>query len=98
MTSAYVLAGKLAAAAGRHSEAFAGYEARLKSYIGRKQQDAERLLGRWRRGRAWECSSAICGQKFLDTKRGEARGRDFADELELPDYRWTGHRELTRAE
>ncbi|WP_245344138.1 FAD-binding domain [Bradyrhizobium japonicum] len=45
MISAYVLAGELAMSGGRYVEAFAGYEARLKSYIGRKQRGAERFAG-----------------------------------------------------
>jgi 2-polyprenyl-6-methoxyphenol hydroxylase-like FAD-dependent oxidoreductase len=95
MISAYILAGELAMADGRHSEAFAGYEARLKSYMGRKQRGAERFAGalapRTRVGMLFRNvlvrSFSIPGLARL------AIGRDIADELELPDYRWSGHHE-----
>ena len=45
MISAYVLAGELAAAGGRHQEAFRRYEARLRAYIDAKQRGAERFAG-----------------------------------------------------
>ena len=90
MTAAYVLAGELAMAGGRYPEAFAGYEARLKSYIGGKQQGAERFAGalapRTRLGMLFRNlvvrSFSIPGVARL------AIGRDIADELELPDYVW----------
>ena len=90
MTSAYVLAGELAMAGERYSEAFAGYEARLKGYIGRKQQGAQRFAGalapRTRSGMLFRNlvvrSFSIPGVARL------AIGRDIADELELPDYVW----------
>ena len=40
MTSAYVLAGELAKAIGRHEEAFGNYEMRLRAYISSKQKGA----------------------------------------------------------
>jgi 2-polyprenyl-6-methoxyphenol hydroxylase-like FAD-dependent oxidoreductase len=43
VTSAYVLAGELAKAGGRHAEAFASYEALLRNYIAAKQRGAERF-------------------------------------------------------
>ena len=43
MTGAYVLAGELAKADGRHDEAFANYEKVLRDFIDRKQQGAERF-------------------------------------------------------
>jgi 2-polyprenyl-6-methoxyphenol hydroxylase-like FAD-dependent oxidoreductase len=43
MTAAYVLAGELAKAGERHEEAFARYEALLRSYIASKQRGAERF-------------------------------------------------------
>ena len=43
MISAYVLAGELANAGGRHEEAFGKYEAFLRAYINTKQQGAERF-------------------------------------------------------
>ena len=43
MISAYVLAGELARAQGRHKEAFRSYEALLRTYIEGKQRGAERF-------------------------------------------------------
>jgi 2-polyprenyl-6-methoxyphenol hydroxylase-like FAD-dependent oxidoreductase len=41
LVGAYVLAGELAAAAGDHATAFAGYEARLRDYVTRGQRLAK---------------------------------------------------------
>jgi 2-polyprenyl-6-methoxyphenol hydroxylase-like FAD-dependent oxidoreductase len=43
MTAAFVLAGELAKAGGRHEEAFDNYEAVLRTYIGSKQRGATRF-------------------------------------------------------
>src|SRR5262249_27047648 len=45
MTGAYVLAGELARARGRHAEAFANYEMVLRAFIEAKQRGAERFAG-----------------------------------------------------
>lgn len=45
MTSAYVLAGELAAAGGDHERAFACYERRLREFIDSKQRAAARFAG-----------------------------------------------------
>src|SRR4051794_12255902 len=90
MISAYVLAGELAAAGGRHEEAFSKYEARLRSYIGQKQRGAERFAAAFAPKTWWGLgfrnqvirTFAIPGLARL------AVGRDIADTLELPDYRW----------
>jgi len=90
MISAYVLAGELASAGGRHEEAFANYEARLRSYISAKQQGAARFAsafaprtagGLWFRNQVIR-AFAIPGLARL------AVGRDIADTLKLPDYHW----------
>jgi 2-polyprenyl-6-methoxyphenol hydroxylase-like FAD-dependent oxidoreductase len=92
MISAYVLAGELAMVGGRYSEAFAGYEARLKSYIGRKQRGAERFAGalapRTRVGMLFR--NVVVRSFSIPGLARLAIGRDIADELELPDYRWAG--------
>lgn len=97
MISAYVLAGELAAGGDHYAEAFAQYEARLRGYIGRKQRGAQRFAGalapRTRWGMAFRNlvvrSFSVPGLARL------AIGRDIADELELPSYRWPGRQ--TRA-
>ena len=90
MTGAYVLAGELAMADGRHDEAFANYEKILRDFIVRKQQGAERFgsalapktrLGLWFRNLVVK-SAAIPGVARLTF------GRDIVDSLNLPDYHW----------
>ena len=90
MISAYMLAGELASAGGRHEEAFSNYEARLRSYIDAKQQGAERFAsafaprtsrGLWFRNQVIR-AFAIPGLAQL------AVGRDIVDILKLPDYHW----------
>ena len=90
MISAYVLAGELAEARGRYPQAFARYDAILRRYIGSKQRGAERFAGAFapktRAGLQFRNlmikTFAIPGLAKL------AVGRDIADSLELPDYRW----------
>jgi 2-polyprenyl-6-methoxyphenol hydroxylase-like FAD-dependent oxidoreductase len=90
MIAAYVLAGELSASQGRYEQAFAGYEARLRRYIGNKQRGAERFAGafapRTRAGLHFRNmiirAFAIPGLPRL------AVGRDIADRIALPDYRW----------
>ena len=90
MTGAYVLAGELAKADGRHDEAFANYEKILHDFILRKQQGAERFgsalapktrFGLWFRNLVVK-SAAIPGVARLTF------GRDIVDSLHLPDYHW----------
>jgi 2-polyprenyl-6-methoxyphenol hydroxylase-like FAD-dependent oxidoreductase len=90
MTGAYVLAGELAKAAGRHDEAFANYEKILRDFMTRKQQGAERFASAFAprtrfglRFRNWVVKAAAIP--------GVARftfGRDIIDSLRLPDYHW----------
>jgi len=90
MISAYVLAGELLAAGGRYHDAFERYEARLRDYMHRKQEGAERFAGafapRTRAGLFFRNqvirAFAIPGLARL------AVGRDIADRLELPNYDW----------
>ena len=99
MISAYVLAGELAAAHGRYQLAFARYDALLRNYIARKQRGAERFAGafapRTRAGLYFRNmvirSFAIPGLARL------AVGRDIADRIALPDYRWSALDRLAAA-
>ena len=93
MISAYVLAGELANAGGRHEEAFSNYEARLRAYIDKKQRGAERF------GAAF-APKTRCGLCFRNQVikafaiPGLAKfavGRDLIDALRLPDYGWPSH-------
>jgi 2-polyprenyl-6-methoxyphenol hydroxylase-like FAD-dependent oxidoreductase len=90
MISAYVLAGELADADGRHEKAFDKYEAFLRTYINTKQRGAERFAavfapkthwGMWFRNQVIK-TFAIPGLARF------AIGRDIIDTLQLPDYRW----------
>ena len=90
MISAYVLAGELGAARGDHRQAFAQYEARLRSYIGAKQRGAERFasafapktrIGLHIRNLAIKAFAIPGLARF-------AIGRDVADIIQLPDYSW----------
>jgi 2-polyprenyl-6-methoxyphenol hydroxylase-like FAD-dependent oxidoreductase len=96
MISAYVLAGELAKANGRHEVAFREYEALLRNYMQKKQQAAERFAAafapRTRRG-LWFRNQVV--RSFAI--RGLARftiGRDIVDTLRLPDYRWASAQTL----
>ena len=90
MTAAYVLAGELAKAAGRHEEAFSNYERLLRAYIGSKQKVARALCQCLRPKDRWGLflrnqvikAFAIPGLARLTF------GRDFIDTLQLPDYGW----------
>ena len=90
MTAAYVMAGELVKASGRHEEAFRNYEALLRGYIGSKQRGAERFSSAFAPRTRWGLfmrnqvikASAVPGLARL------AFGRDIVDKLPLPDYRW----------
>jgi 2-polyprenyl-6-methoxyphenol hydroxylase-like FAD-dependent oxidoreductase len=99
MISAYVLAGELADADGRHEKAFDKYEAFLRTYINTKQRSAERFAavfapktqwGLWFRNQVIK-TFAIPGLARF------AIGRDIIDTLQLPDYRWRLHYERTKS-
>jgi len=90
ITAAYVMAGELVKASGRHEEAFRNYEALLRGYVGSKQKGAERFSvaltprtrwGLFMRNQVIKAST-IPGLARL------AFGRDIIDKLQLPDYRW----------
>ncbi|QOZ78783.1 FAD-binding domain [Bradyrhizobium sp. CCBAU 53351] len=93
MISAYVLAGELAAARDRYTEAFAHYETLMRGYIERKQRSAQRFAGALAPRTPWGMifrnlvvrSFSVPGLARL------AIGRDIADKLELPSYRWPEH-------
>ena len=90
MTAAYVLAGELANAPGRHDVAFRRYEGLLRAYIGSKQAGAERFSAAFAPKSRWGLflrnqvirACAIPGLARL------AFGRDIIDTLQLPNYDW----------
>jgi 2-polyprenyl-6-methoxyphenol hydroxylase-like FAD-dependent oxidoreductase len=90
IAAAYVLAGELAKADGRHDEAFANYEALLGPFIAGKQKGAERFsaafapktrLGLFLRNQVINACAVPGLAKF-------ALSRDIADSLRLPEYSW----------
>ncbi len=90
MISAYVLAGELMRAGGRHEEAFAGYEALLRPFISAKQRGAEGFAGMFAPRTGWGLQVRNCIIKAFAIP-GLARlaiGRDIVDRLSLPAYDW----------
>ena len=90
MISAYVLAGELANAGGRHEEAFEKYEGVLRSFIDTKQRGAEKFAGVFAPRTAW---GLWFRNQVIKTFaiRGLAKlvvGRNINDALQIPDYRW----------
>jgi 2-polyprenyl-6-methoxyphenol hydroxylase-like FAD-dependent oxidoreductase len=90
MTAAYVLAGELAQAGGRHDLAFANYEARLRDYIASKQKAAERVSAAFTPKTRWGLflRNQVIRTTAIPGLARVAFGRDIIDRLKLPDYRW----------
>jgi 2-polyprenyl-6-methoxyphenol hydroxylase-like FAD-dependent oxidoreductase len=90
MIAAYVLAGELSASRGGYQQAFASYEARLRSYFEAKQRGAERFAQAFApKTRAGLYFRNMIVHAFAIP--GVARlaiGRDISDRIELPDYQW----------
>jgi 2-polyprenyl-6-methoxyphenol hydroxylase-like FAD-dependent oxidoreductase len=90
MIAAYVLAGELSVSEGRYPQAFANYEARLRSYIASKQRGAQRFAGAF----APKTAAGLYFRNMVIRAfaiPGLARfviGKDIADRIELPDYPW----------
>jgi 2-polyprenyl-6-methoxyphenol hydroxylase-like FAD-dependent oxidoreductase len=90
MTAAYVLAGELAKADGRHEDAFRAYEALLRPYIGLKQKGAERFAAAFAPRTRWGLTARNLVVSALSLP-GISRfviGRDLIDSLVLPNYAW----------
>jgi 2-polyprenyl-6-methoxyphenol hydroxylase-like FAD-dependent oxidoreductase len=90
MISAYVLAGELAAAGGDHRQAFAQYEARLRSYIGAKQRGAERFASAFapKTRMGLHIRNLVVKAFAIPGLARFAVGRDIADSIRLPHYSW----------
>ncbi|RWM12417.1 MAG: FAD-binding domain [Mesorhizobium sp.] len=90
MISAYVLAGELLEADGRHQEGFLRYEAFLREYIHTKQQGAKRFAAALApRTQLGLLTRNLVTKAFAVP--GLARlviGKEITDEIQLPDYRW----------
>jgi 2-polyprenyl-6-methoxyphenol hydroxylase-like FAD-dependent oxidoreductase len=87
MTSAYVLAGELARAHGRHDEAFSSYERLLRPYLATKQKGAERFASSFVPKTQW---GLFMRNQILKAFRipivARLASRDIIDHLKLPDY------------
>ena len=90
MTAAYVLAGELAKADGRHDEAFRRYEAVLRSYIETKQAGAQRFAGAFAPKTRWGLwfRNQVINAFAIPGVARLAVGREIIDTLRLPEYRW----------
>ena len=88
MTSAYVLAGELAKARGRHDEAFRNYERLLRPFIAIKQKGAERFASSFVPRTRWGLflRNQVMNAFRLPMIARLAVGRDLIDHLKLPDY------------
>lgn len=90
MAAAYVLAGELAGAQGRHEQAFSRYEAVLRTFIDRKQRAAARFAASFAPRTRWGLFLRNQAIKAFAIP-GLARfmfGRDITDTLHLPQYLW----------
>jgi 2-polyprenyl-6-methoxyphenol hydroxylase-like FAD-dependent oxidoreductase len=90
MTGAYVLAGELARASGRYSEAFANYERTLRRFIDNKQRGAERFAGAFAPKTRWGLllRNQIINAAAIPRFARIAFGRNIVDRLQLPNYSW----------
>ena len=90
MISAYVLAGELANAGGRHEEAFSRYEALLRAYINTKQKGAERFAVAFAPMTPWGLSfrNAVIRTFAIPGLARLVVGREITDKLQLPEYGW----------
>lgn len=90
MTAAYVLAGELARADGRYTEAFAAYEKLMRGYIDSKQRGAKRfsaaLAPRTQAGLFFR--NQVIKAAAIPRLARLTFGADIIDRLQLPNYRW----------
>jgi len=92
MIAAYVLAGELSASQGQYQQAFANYETRLRSYVDIKQRGAERFAGAFapRTAAGLHFRNMVIRAFAIPGFARLAVGRDIADRISLPSYRWPG--------
>jgi 2-polyprenyl-6-methoxyphenol hydroxylase-like FAD-dependent oxidoreductase len=88
MTCAYVLAGELRRANGRHEVAFSNYERRLRSFIASKQNSAGRFVRSFapRTRHGLVLRNAVLNAFRIPGLARLTLGRDLTDRLTLPDY------------
>jgi 2-polyprenyl-6-methoxyphenol hydroxylase-like FAD-dependent oxidoreductase len=91
MTAAYVLAGELGAAEGRYEQAFSKSEALLRTFIQSKQRGAERFAAAFAPRTRWGLflRNQVIRAFSIPGLSRLMFGRDIADTLPLPRYRWS---------
>ena len=90
MAAAYVLAGELGGAGGRHEEAFRNYEALLRSHVASKQKAAERFSAAFapRTALSLFVRNQVIRACAVPGVAGLAVGREMTDSFRLPYYDW----------
>jgi 2-polyprenyl-6-methoxyphenol hydroxylase-like FAD-dependent oxidoreductase len=90
MTAAYVLAGELAKAGGRHEQGFGNYEQLLRAYIDFKQRGAERISAAFVPKTQWGVffRNQVIRACAIPGLARFAFGANIIDTLQLPDYAW----------
>jgi 2-polyprenyl-6-methoxyphenol hydroxylase-like FAD-dependent oxidoreductase len=88
MTAAYVLAGELAAAGGRHQRAFERYDSLLRAFIAQKQRGAERFASAFAPRTGWGLflRNQIVKACAVPGLARVTFGRDIMDTVPLPAY------------
>jgi len=88
--SAYVLAGELVKAGGRHEEAFRQYEIFLRAFMESRQRGAKRFAGAFAPKTRWGLwvRNQMLNAFAIPGLATFAVGKDIIDSLHLPDYRW----------
>ena len=88
MAAAYILAGELRRARGRHDEAFAAYQRRFGSFVSMKQRAARRFAGAFAPRSSWSLflRNEMLRLLSIEWLAKVAAGREFADRMALPDY------------
>ncbi len=90
VTAAYVLAGELLKANGRHEDAFRAYESRLRDRLAAKQAGAVRFSAAFAPRTRWGLlvRNLIVNAIALPGLAPFIAGREFIDTLAIPDFAW----------
>ena len=88
MTAAYILAGELHRADGRHQQAFAAYQQLFGPFVAMKQRAARRFVGAFapKSRTSLFLRNRLFGLLSIGWIASLVAGREFSDRLALPDY------------
>lgn len=94
MTAAYVLAGELLRAKGRHEAAFGAYETLLRGHLASKQRGAARFSAAFAPRTQWglKVRNLIVNALAAPGLARYVAGRELFDTLTLPAYPWESSR------